>query len=182
MRPTFAPRAKEMRFAFAGLSVSGKAKLEPVSEIRWETPRNPLPAFSLVDLGGKTWKLADLNGKATLINVWATWCGPCRAEHPEFQKLYDLIKDRSDRAILSLNVDEEAGLAARYMAENHYTFPVLFGKMVLEAVSREGGVAIPQIWFVAPSAKPQFLQLGYGADPHWSTTMAAKLQELLKGE
>ena len=173
---------KDLGGTFAGLSVFGKAKLEPVSEIRWETPRNPLPAFSLVDLGGKTWKLADLNGKATLINVWATWCGPCRAEHPEFQKLYDSIKDRSDIAILSLNVDEEAGLAAPYMAENHYTFPVLFGKMVLEAVSGEGGVAIPQNWFVAPSAKLQFLQLGYGADPQWSTTMAAKLQELLKGK
>jgi thiol-disulfide isomerase/thioredoxin len=173
---------KDLGGTFAGLTVFGKAKLEPVSEIRWETPRNPLPAFSLVDLGGKTWTLADLNGKATLINVWATWCGPCRAEHTEFQKLYDSIKDRSDIAIMSLNVDEEEGLVAPYMAENHYTFPVLFGERVLEAVSGEGGVAIPQNWFVAPSAKLQFLQFGYGTDPQWSTTMTAKLQELLKGK
>ena len=66
--------------------------------------------------------------------------------------------------------------------KNHYTFPVLLGARVPEAVSGEGGVAIPQNWFVAPSAELQFLQLGYGADPQWSTTMTAKLQELTKAK
>jgi thiol-disulfide isomerase/thioredoxin len=158
---------------------SGRQGLEPVSEIRWEAPRNPLPAFTLTDLGGKTWKLTDLNGKATLINVWATWCGPCREEHPEFQKLYEKVKDRGDITVLSLSVDEEAGLVAPYMTDNHYTFPVMLGKDVLRAVSGEDGVAIPQNWFVAPSAKLATLQLGYGADPKWQETMIGKLDELL---
>jgi thiol-disulfide isomerase/thioredoxin len=121
---------------------SGRQSLEPVSEIRWEVPRNPLPAFTLTDLGGKTWKLTDLNGKATLINVWATWCGPCRAEHPEFQKLYEKVKDRGDITVLSLNVDEEGGLVAPYMTDNHYTFPVMLGKDMLRAVSGEDGVKL----------------------------------------
>jgi thiol-disulfide isomerase/thioredoxin len=161
---------------------SGRQSLEPVSEIRWESPRNPLPAFTLTDLAGKTWKLTDLNGKATLINVWATWCGPCRAEHPEFQKLYEKLKDRADITVLSLNVDEEAGLVAPYMTDNHYTFPVVLGKDLLRAVSGDDGVAIPQNWFVAPSAKLSTLQLGYGGDPKWQETMIGKLDELLKGK
>jgi hypothetical protein len=86
--PKVAQLWKELGGTPAAAAVfSGRQSLEPVSEIRWEMPRNPLPAFTLTDLGGKTWKLTDLNGKATLINAWATWCGPCRAEHPEFQKL-----------------------------------------------------------------------------------------------
>lgn len=172
---------KDLGGTQAGLPLfTGKTQLAPVSAIRWETPRRPLPAFTLTDLAGKTWKLADLNGKATLINVWATWCVPCRAEHPEFQKLYERLKDRKEIALLSLNVDDEAGLVAPYMAEQHYTFPVILGKEVLEAVAGGGEVAIPQNWFVTPAARLRWTQLGYAGDPQWQSTMIARLEELLK--
>ena len=65
------------------------------------------PAFTLQALDGKTWKLADLSGKIVVINLWATWCVPCRAELPEFQKLYDQLKDRPDVAVISFNVDDD---------------------------------------------------------------------------
>jgi thiol-disulfide isomerase/thioredoxin len=158
---------------------TGKTKLEPVSTMRWETPRNPLPPFTLTDLEGKTWKLANLNGKATLINVWATWCGPCVAEHPEFQKLYEKLKDRKDIAMLTLNVDDEAGLIAPYMTEKHYTFPVLLGNWLLEAVSGESGITIPQNWLVTPAAKLESLQIGYGGEPQWQSMMIEKLEKML---
>ena len=52
--------------------------------------------------------------------------------------------------MLSLNIGEEAGLVAPYIAANHYAFPVMLGKDVLRGVPGEDGVAIPQNWFVAP--------------------------------
>jgi|HubBroStandDraft_6_1064221.scaffolds.fasta_scaffold2776490_2 hypothetical protein len=96
--------------------------------------------------------------------------------------MYEKVKDRGDITVLSLNVDEEAGLVAPYMTDNHYTFPVVLGKDVLRAVSGEDGVAIPQSWFVVPSTRLAMLQLGYGADPKWQETMIGKLDELLKGK
>jgi thiol-disulfide isomerase/thioredoxin len=142
---------KDLGGTYAARSVFTGSKLEPVGDIHWETPKSTLPAFSLVDLDGKTWKLADLNGRAVLINVWATWCGPCRAEHPEFQKLYDKLKDRKDVAVLSVSVDESVGLVAPYMKENHYTFRVVFNKDLMEATGVEAG--IPQNWFLSTAGK-----------------------------
>ena len=50
-----------------------EAELEGASRLTWVSSRDPLPAFELVDLGGRTWRSADLKGKVTLLNVWATW-------------------------------------------------------------------------------------------------------------
>jgi thiol-disulfide isomerase/thioredoxin len=60
-----------------------------------------------------------------LINVWATWCGPCQAELPKLEKLYEKVKDRSDLQILTLTIDEDLGAVAPFMKEKGYTFPVL---------------------------------------------------------
>ena len=75
-------------------------------------------------MNGKTWSLKKLEGKTLLINLWATWCGPCRAELPHFQKLYERTKDRSDLALFTFNIDEELGLVEPFLKEHNYTFPV----------------------------------------------------------
>jgi thiol-disulfide isomerase/thioredoxin len=157
-----------------------KPKVTEASESRWERPKNPLPAFALPDIEGKTWKLASLNGKAVLINIWATWCGPCRKEHPEFQKLYDKLKDRTDVAVLSFSVDEDIGKVAPYMKEHKYTFPVLLGKDLVDAVSSSSGYTIPQNWFVNSQGKLEWVQIGFDSDPKWQETTLAKLQEVVK--
>ena len=87
----------------------------------------------------------DLVGKATLIDVWATWCGACRAAHPQIQQLYDRLKGRKDIQILSLSVDE-AHLAAAYMKEQRYGFPVIASKDVTEKLVPALGV--PAYWIV----------------------------------
>jgi thiol-disulfide isomerase/thioredoxin len=85
--------------------------------------------LTLSDLGGKSWRLAELNGKAALINIWATWCGPCREEHPALQKLYEQIKDSKDLTLLTISVDEEAGLVAPYMTEQGTRSPSYSAEM-----------------------------------------------------
>ncbi len=157
-----------------------KKKAIEAAESRWERPKNPLPAFSLTDLEGKTWKLASLEGKAVLINLWATWCGPCRAEHPEFQKLYEKLKERSSEVtVLSFNVDDDIGKVAPYMKENKYTFPVIPAREVVDAVLPV--VGITQNWFVDAKGKLQWMQVGFGSEPKWQESMVAKLDEVLKG-
>jgi thiol-disulfide isomerase/thioredoxin len=144
---------------------------------RWERPGHPLPTFALADLGGKTWKLLDLKGRAVLINVWATWCGPCRQEHPDFQKLYEKLKDRADVAVLSFNVDDDVGRIAPYMNAHRYTFPAIPAREVVNAVAPT--LSIPRNWFVDPRGQLQWEQLGFRSGDEWQQAMIAKLDELL---
>jgi len=64
----------------------------------------PLPAVNVTDLDGRALSPADWRGKVVLINFWATWCGPCRAEIPEFVKMQERYRDHL--VIIGLSVDE----------------------------------------------------------------------------
>jgi thiol-disulfide isomerase/thioredoxin len=161
-----------------GLPV-GKKKIAESTESRWERSKNTLPSFSLKDFDGKNWSLAKLGGKALLINVWATWCGPCVAEHQEFQKVYDKLNNRGDIAILSFNVDEDMGKVIPYMTKHRYTFPVLPAADLVNSV--KPNLAIPQNWLVSPEGKLEWEQTGYSVDDtKWKDGIAAKIEELLK--
>jgi thiol-disulfide isomerase/thioredoxin len=171
---------KQMGGTQEGLGLpSGKKKIAESSEGGWAHSKSTLPSFSLKDFDGKSWSLTKLDGKALLINVWATWCGPCVAEHPEFQKLYDKLRDRSDIAILSFNVDEDISRVAPYMTKHHYSFPVISAGDLVNSV--KPSLAIPQNWLVSPEGKLEWEQTGYNPDDKtWPDGIISKLQELLK--
>jgi thiol-disulfide isomerase/thioredoxin len=142
-------------------------------------PHKPLPPFTLTALDGKTWKLADLSGKVVVIDLWATWCVPCRAELPEFQKLYEQWKDRPNVAVISFNVDDDPAVIAPYVAENHYTFPVLRANALVDDYLTVA--FIPQTWFLDAQGKLRWIHEGYGGDAKWLDTLTAKLAEVLEG-
>ena len=92
------------------------------------------PTFTAMDLEGAPVSLDDLEGKVVLLNVWATWCPPCRFEMPSMQRLHEAIDD-DDFVVLAVSVDAaepgEADMFGRiagdvpgYIAENGYTFTV----------------------------------------------------------
>ena len=114
---------------------------------RWRWRRMPMAELDLRDLGGHVWKLRELDGKVALVNVWATWCGPCTKELPLVQKLYESVKGRADTVVLSLNVDDDPEKARKYAAEHKLTFPVLpAGKYVSKAIGPS--ISIPRTWIV----------------------------------
>ncbi len=147
---------------------------------RWEKPTQPLPDFALADLSGKIWKLADLRGKSILINLWATWCGPCQAELPQLEKLYEQVKGRSDIQILTFDIDEDPGLVGPFLQKKGYTFPVLPAYSYV--VNLLNGFAIPQSWLVNGKGAWLWTQVGYGADDNWQKDMLAKLDSMRSGE
>jgi tetratricopeptide (TPR) repeat protein/mono/diheme cytochrome c family protein len=159
-------------------SLKDAKKTEEATEIRWVRPRKPLPEFTLRSLDGKPWKLADLQGKVVVINIWATWCVPCRAELGELQKLYTQLQDRADVVITSFNVDEDPAKAAQYMTENKFTFPVVLANDMVDAYLSV--VFIPQTWFLDSKGTLQWIHEGYGGDPQWQQIMTNKLDEVLK--
>lgn len=135
---------------------------EQASEGFWEKPTKALPTFELFDLSGKMWRLKELAGKTVVISIWATWCGPCQAELPLVQKLYERVKDRSDIQVLTFDIDEDLGQVAPYLKDKGYTFPVLPAYSTV--VSLLEGVAIPQNWVVDPQGKWRWKQIGYATE------------------
>ena len=116
---------------------------ETAEIVSWDSKNTPLAAFELTDLQGRNWSLADLKGKVAFINVWATWCGPCREELPYVQKLSEQLKGRNDVLVLTLNTDEEVGKVEPFMKEKKFTFPVLLGQAYADG---NGVNSIPRNW------------------------------------
>ena len=83
-----------------------------------------VPAFQALDTSGKTWRLADLKGRAVLINFWASWCEPCRAEMPTLQQIADLY-GADKLLVLAVNFKEHPTRAIRFAASTSLTLPVL---------------------------------------------------------
>jgi thiol-disulfide isomerase/thioredoxin len=153
------------------------AKAQELAEGRWETATKIMPAFELADLTGKTWRVKTLEGKSVLINVWATWCGPCQAELPHLEKLYEKVKDRTDIQIMTLNIDQDLGLVAPFVKDKGFTFPVLPAYSFV--MSLLDSVGIPQNWILDPKGVWRLTQLGYDAsDAQWADTMIGKLQSV----
>lgn len=86
----------------------------------------PAPDFELKTFEGETVKLSDLRGQAVLVNLWATWCPPCRAEMPAIEKVYNEYKDQGF-VVLAVNMTYQDTFSniAPFLDEYGLTFPVL---------------------------------------------------------
>ena len=84
----------------------------------------PLPDFNLPDLNGRAVRLSDYSGQPVLINFWASWCPPCRAEMPDLEALYTEHQTEG-LVILAINSGESQSIAAAFAEEYGLSFPVL---------------------------------------------------------
>lgn len=85
------------------------------------------PAFSLKDKDGKVFSDQSLKGKIIVLNFWATWCPPCRAEIPAFKKVYDEYKDRGVE-IIGVSLDQKGWDVVRpFLKQHSINYPVVLG-------------------------------------------------------
>lgn len=108
---------KPVASAFARLTmfspnINKTADLPKAGEAEW--------ALAFEDAAGQTQTLQNYSGDVILLNFWATWCPPCRAEMPSMQKLYD---DYGDRIKMVLISSEERAVVEDYINEQEYTMP-----------------------------------------------------------
>jgi peroxiredoxin len=85
----------------------------------------PAPDFALRDLDGRTHHLSDFRGKVVFLNLWATWCPPCRMEMPSMERLHQRLRGK-DFVMLAVSEDESGAAAVQpFVQEMGLTFPVL---------------------------------------------------------
>ncbi len=87
-------------------------------------PGGATPPLELQDLAGKAHSLADYRGSVVLVNFWATWCEPCRAEMPSMDRLRTSLKGRPFE-VLAVNLAEPVSRIQKYLDTMPLGFPVL---------------------------------------------------------
>ena len=106
--------------AAAGYAIGRDAPIAPAGPDR--TAREALPPVSLNRLDGEVESLASYVGRTVVINVWATWCVPCRRELPSLQILSSRL-DPKRFAVIGLSIDKEPRLVRDYLADTGIDFP-----------------------------------------------------------
>jgi peroxiredoxin len=132
------------------------------------------PDFSLKAVAGPDVALRTLRGKTILVNFWATWCGPCVAEMPRLQQLYEKHKD-GGFVLLAVSVDEQPEKVKPFMQTHALSFPALFSTLDVE---RAYGVeAYPTSFLIDPDGTIQWSIVG-GLTDDRSQHLEEKLQSL----
>jgi peroxiredoxin len=110
-------------------------------------PNDDAPPFQAQHLDGKPAALADYRGKVILLNVWATWCVPCRAEMPSMERLHQEFKN-SDFHVVAVSIDQEGPeVVANFAHELGLTFDILHDRAgEIQRIYRTSGV--PESWVV----------------------------------
>ena len=107
----------------------------------------PAPDFTLEELSGERWRLSELRGKVVFLNVWATWCSPCRMEMPSMERLHQRLKN-DGLVILAISEDEGGFSAVKpFVDEIGATFPVLLDPEGIVPV-RYGVTGYPETFLI----------------------------------
>lgn len=145
------------RWEVARQETAARIAKESISSLSGPS-KSQAPDFVLEDVDGKSLALTDLRGKVVLLNFWATWCPPCKAEMPDLDRLHREYGADRDFVVLGINVEEDPAAVKAFLEERQLAFPIvldrnghvttdLFGVRPLPAtfiIDREG--LIRDVW------------------------------------
>lgn len=110
------------------------------------------PDVELKTLSGEIVKLSQYRGKVVILNFWATWCPPCRAEMPSMEKLYRMFPN-GELVMLAVNVEEDgAKTVPAFLAGNPHSFPILFDQGA-KAQRTYGVFRFPESFIIGPDGQ-----------------------------
>ena len=126
--------------------------------VRFVKNPKPIPDLTMTTLDGKTITSKDLAGKVVIVNFWATWCAPCRAEIPDLVKLQTQYKDHLV-IIGVLSEDEPGPHVSRFAADYKMNYPIVPETKELPAAF-PGIYALPTTFMVGPDGKMMQKHIG----------------------
>ena len=131
-----------------------------------------MPDFTLQSNQGSNVRLNELRGEVIMLNFWATWCGPCRQEMPEMEKLYSKYK-KAGFTVLAVNVEDSSNNKTKneiekFINDNQLSYPILFDNQkqvvtTLEDQFLRKNMAMPTTVFIDRNGNTRFLHEGYKA-------------------
>ena len=119
----------------------------------------PAPDFRLVTPSGDTLRLSDLRGAYVLLNFWASWCGPCRGETPDLQRLSERTAHTRLR-VLGVNQQETAAQAAAFATEFGVSYPIVLDRNGDVSAAYRIGRGLPVSLLLDPSGVVVRIYLG----------------------
>lgn len=111
--------------------------------------KNLAPNFTVYDLEGNEVNLTDLFGKPIIVNFWASWCGPCKMEMPDFNEAYANYKDEIEFLMVNMTDGsrETVEKASSFIEESGYSFPVYYDTEYSAAITYSVS-SLPTTYFI----------------------------------
>lgn len=127
--------------------------------------QSPAPDFVLPDINGQIVRLSQLKGKVVLLNVWATWCPPCRKEMPTMETLYKKMQS-ADFVMLAASEDVDGkNTVLPYRKEGGFTFPILLDENG-EVGKKYGVTGYPETFIIDRQGNIVYHHIGYNDWSH----------------
>jgi thiol-disulfide isomerase/thioredoxin len=143
-----------------------------------ETPAI-FPDLEMAGADGGSIRLSQLKGNVILLNVWATWCGPCRMELPIVQRMYDKYSDRNF-VVLAVNVDADRNRILPFMKRYNISLPIYYASP--EDAGQMTAAGIPATFIIGPDRTMLDQVVGYSekAEEHWKQIIEKRLKPAKK--
>jgi thiol-disulfide isomerase/thioredoxin len=169
--------------AFAVSSCNSNDPPSKTAGTRNMLPRQVLEAENRAASGAAPIKLANYSGKVLFINLWATWCGPCRNETPELVRLHKEFQSRGVEMVgLSTeNPDASARSVSDFVREFDVDYEIGWAKPEVAQIMMQGRTSIPQSFIIARDGRIIRRFIGFNPDTT-PTQLREALEQALKDE